>query len=239
MSGSKAPNPEVSRPETPNPEVTDHQYFQAVEEIFIGLRGAPLLLSPADYRVAAGWHSAGIPLDLVREALEQVFERRRERGAKGTVSSLRYCARAVEGSWEQAQELTATAHRQAEPENPVGPRLEALAGALLASQEASPGSPAVDLEGFAMRIRSLEGSSPQVERSLADLDQELLEQASEGLGSELREDLAAEVESALAKLSGRLPEAELERARERLRRQLLRRKLALPVLSLFAPEAEP
>ncbi|MDY7095996.1 MAG: hypothetical protein SX243_23725 [Acidobacteriota bacterium] len=234
MSGSKAPDPEQAEQ-----EITDHQYFQAVEEIFIGLRGAPLLLSPADYRVAAGWHASGIPLDLVREALEEVFERRRERGAKGTVSSLRYCARAVEQAWEDAQELTATAHREAEPESPVGPRLEALAASLLASEEASQGAAAVDLESFSARIRGLEGSSPEVERRLADLDQELLERASDGLSAELREELEGEVESALAKLAGRLPETELERARERLRRQLLRRRLALPVLSLFAPEAEP
>jgi hypothetical protein len=97
----------------------------------------------------------------------------------------------------------------------------------------------VDLEGFARRIRDLEGSSPQVERELADLDGELLAAASNGLSTELRDELDSDVEAALAKLAARLPDAELERARERLRRQLLRRKLALPVLSLFAPEAEP
>ena len=39
-------------------------------------------------------------------------------------------------------------------------------------------------------------------------------------------------------LAGRLPAAELAGSRERLVRQTLRRKLGLPVLSLFSPEAQ-
>ncbi|HSK75349.1 MAG TPA: hypothetical protein VLQ45_02745, partial [Thermoanaerobaculia bacterium] len=51
-------------------------------------------------------------------------------------------------------------------------------------------------------------------------------------------DIATAVEKTLASLGGRLPAEELERSRERLARQALRRRLGLPVLSLFSPEAE-
>ena len=46
------------------------------------------------------------------------------------------------------------------------------------------------------------------------------------------------VEKTLASLAGRLPAGELASSRERLVRQTLRRKLGLPVLSLFSPEAQ-
>ena len=78
------------------PDQEDHAYFQAVEEIFVRLRGAPLLLSPKDWHVARRWHREGIPLDLVARVLEEVFAKRKERGTRGKMSSLRYCAPAVE-----------------------------------------------------------------------------------------------------------------------------------------------
>src|SRR4029077_879820 len=100
---------------------SDHAYFQAVEEIFVELRGAPLLLSPADYRVAQRWHREGVPLDLLRRTLEEVFAKRQERGAKGKVNSLRYCAPAVEAAWSDLRELTAPGQRAAAPAFEVAP----------------------------------------------------------------------------------------------------------------------
>src|SRR3954452_25306063 len=108
----------------------DHAYFQAVEEIFVELRGSPLLLSPTDWQVARRWHQEGIPLDLVRRTLEEVFAKRRERGAKGKISSLRYCAPAVEAAWGDLRELTAPGHRVEAPASEVAPRVAALAAAL-------------------------------------------------------------------------------------------------------------
>lgn len=221
---------------------SDHAYFQAVEEIFIRLRGAPLLLSPADYRVASRWHQQGIPLDLVREVLEELFEGRRRRGVKDSVSSLRYCAKAVERAWEAARELAASGHRLAAPELEVTPRLEALAATLEratteAETEAAPGL-ADELGSLAARLRSLTGDPEAVEAALARLDDELIEHAETALGLEARAALDEQLAGALAGLAARLPAVELERARRRLHRQLLRTRLELPVLSLFAPEAE-
>src|SRR3954447_12505200 len=115
---------------TADPPDPDHAYFQAVEEIFVELRGAPLLLSPADYQVARRWHREAVPLDLVRRTLEEVFAKRKERGAKGKISSLRYCAPAVEAAWGELKELTAPGQRAAAPAFDVAPRLAALAAAL-------------------------------------------------------------------------------------------------------------
>jgi|HubBroStandDraft_3_1064219.scaffolds.fasta_scaffold69842_2 hypothetical protein len=247
-----------------DPSEQDQAYFQAVEEIFVGLRGTPFLLAPADWQVARRWHQEGIPLDVVRLGLEEVFARRRERGSHGRVSSLRYCAAAVEAAWAERRDLTAPGRRAPAPRLEIAPRLAALAAALPAALP--------DREGFAARIRALaaapapapaapaesswsvtaaasaaEPSPPstgalspaEVEERLGDLDRELLAAATAALPAAARADLDAGVETALAGLTRRLPAAELAGARDRLARQHLRHHLRLPLLSLFSPEAEP
>ena len=209
----------------------DHAYFQAVEEIFVELRGSPLLLSPTDWQVARRWHQEGVPLDLVRQTLEEVFARRRERGAKGKISSLRYCAPAVEAAWSDLKELTAPGHRAAAPAFEVAPRLAALTASL---PRILPGR-----EALTARLAALGGDPQEVEDRLAALDREMLDAATEGLDAESREEIGAAVEKTLTLLGGRLPADELETSRDRLARQALRRRLGLPVLSLFSPEAEP
>jgi hypothetical protein len=207
-------------------EASDHAYFQAIEEIFVELRGAPLLLSPADWQVARRWHREGVPLELVRSTLEEVFAKRKERGAKGKISSLRYCAPAVETAWADVRELTAPARRAEAPAFEVSPRLRALAASL-------PGR-----EALANQVTDLSGDPQEVEERLAALDRQMLDQAWEGLDGEGRSEVETAVEKTLASLAGRLPLAELASSRERLVRQTLRRKLGLPVLSLFSPEAQ-
>lgn len=220
----------MSAADGPDP---DHAYFEAVEEIFVELRGAPLLLSPADYQVARRWHREGVPLDLVRRTLEEVFAKRRERGAKGKISSLRYCAPAVEAAWAELKELAAPGQRVPAPVFEVARRLVVLAAAL---PPAFAGRAAL-----AARLAALTGEAidpQQVEERLADLDREMLDTVARDLPGEGRAEIDAAVEKTLTLLRGRLPAAEIETSRERLFRQTLRRRLGLPVLSLFSPEAE-
>lgn len=213
---------------TPTAEDSDHAYFQSIEEIFVELRGAPLLLSPADWQVARRWHREGIPVDLVKRTLAEVFEKRKERGAKGKISSLRYCAPAVEAAWAELQDLTAPGRRAEAPAFEIPPRLAALSAALPSELRGS----------LASRITGLDGDPRQIEERLSVLDREMLDAAMESLDAEARADVDAAVEKTLAALKGRLPAEELERSREGLIHQTLRRRLGLPVLSLFSPEAE-
>ncbi len=207
-------------------EVSDHAYFQAIEEKFVELRGAPLLLSPVDWQVASRWHREGVPLELVTRTLEELFARRKERGAKGRISSLRYCVPAVEAAWGDLRELVAPGRRPPAPAFEAAPRLAALASALAADQT------------LAARVAALTGEPQAIEESLADLDREMLDRAEQALPPDLRAEIAAAVGKTFASLAARLPAEELEKARERLSRQILRRRLGLPVLSLFSPEAE-
>ena len=241
---------EPAAPDPGDEELTDHQYFRRIEEAFIDLRGSPLLLSPKDWQTARDWHRRGIPVELVVRTLEELFARRREEGREGKVSSLRYCAPAVEAAWTEARELTAAAAgRSARPGRAPGAgrdaaadpaaRLDALVAAL---PEGLPGR-----DDLARRIRALApgdgpggpGTERGVEEALAALEEKVVEELTEGLPDERRRELEAAVERSLRALEDRLPQAEAQRARRRLLAQRVRRLHRLPTLSLFAPEAEP
>ena len=215
--------------EIDEPAAGARAYFEAIEETFIRLRGAPLLLSPTDWQVANEWFEAGVPLDLVRQVLESVFAKRRERASKGRVQSLRYCSDAVWRAWEEGRELEAGGARLEAAAIDVEARLKALVRRL---PEDLP-----DREAWEERILSLRGSPDQVEKDLALLDSQLLQATGESMGRTDRERLANRVEGILTGLEGRLPEAEIEAARDRIWRRTVRDSARLPLLSLFSAEA--
>ncbi len=204
-------------------------YFEAIEGTFIRLRGAPLLLSPTDWQVANEWYEAGIPLETVNRTLEEVFSRREERGGKGRVQSLRYCSEAVLKAWEETRELEAGGGRQRAIAVDVQARLSSLADSLPATLGAR--------EEWVGMISSLTGSSDEVERTLTKLDSELLQAAEESLTTEDRERLSRRVDGVVSSLQHRLPDEEIEAARGRIWRGVLREVSQLPLLSLFSPEA--
>jgi len=209
----------------------DHAYFRRLEEVFIALRGAPLLLSPEDWRLARDWHRQGIPLELVEGVLRDLFARRAAQGKEERVNSLRYCRPAVEAAWRREQKLRAAGRPVELAELDVGERLERLAAAL------PPRLP--ERRRWQQRIRALEGDPETVEVALRSLDRELLAAVEERLTPRSRAALDAALERARATLAERLPAEQVERATARLRRQLLRQRRRLPLLSLFAPEALP
>lgn len=227
-----------AREPSPGPDDrSDQEYFQAVEATFLRLRGSPLLLSPKDWRTAQSWHRQGIPLDVVERTLEEVFERRRERGDEGKISTLRYCAPAVEGAWKRLRELTAPGERSGAGEGAaplaVGPRLEALAAAL------PPDLPGRERAAERIGALAADDDPRRVEEELGALESQLLDALLAGLTAEERAALESEAEASLAPLAERMTREAAERSRERLVRQKVRRRAHLPTLSLFAPEAEP
>lgn len=215
--------------ETGKPAGDMQTYFEAIEGTFIRLRGAPLLLSPTDWQVANEWYEAGIPLATVSQTLEMVFARREERGGKGRIQSLRYCSEAVLKAWEETRELEAGGGRQRAIAVDVQARLSSLADSLPDTLGAR--------EDWVGMISSLSGSSDEVERTLTKLDSELLEAAEWSLTAEDRELLSDRVDAILSSLQDRLPEEEIEAARERIWRGVLRELSEIPLLSLFSPEA--
>jgi hypothetical protein len=204
-------------------------YFAAIEETFIRLRGAPLLLSPADWQVARRWHREGVPLGLVRRALEEAFARRAERDQPlRRVQSLRYCAPAVEEAWERHRELLAGAERGAAAQGSldVGEALDRLADAL---PSALP-----QLERWRQRLAELRDLDAEAaEASLARLDRELVDAALACLSEAEREEIRQRVEERLAAGGRSLPEETRKETAELLLRREVRRHGSLPLLSLF------
>lgn len=209
-----------------------HAYFRAIEELFIDLRGSPMLLSPSDWQTARDWHERGIPQELIRGVLEDVFERRRLRGAGGKIQSLKYCANAVESAWQEVKALSHPRRRQRDEPLDCDERLRRLARSL-----------PPDLErraSWSERIRALveyeeQAGAQEVEQRLADLDEELVQTLLVSLGDEGKQ-LELEARDALRSLE-RSGGGNLELATRRLLRQRVRRRFGVPVLSLFSHQA--
>lgn len=203
----------------------DQAYFERIEEVFIRLRGAPLLLSPADWRVAQRWRQQEVPLALVLATLEEVFAERAARGARGRINSLRYVAPAVEAAWERARELQASGHTPAAIPGPsVEERLERLAEVL---SEALPGGRWGDA------IRSLSGAPETVEARLGELEAALHDELRADLDADTATQLGREVDEALGRVAARLAPEDRQRLRRQLESRTLRRHFGLPVISLF------
>lgn len=209
----------------------DHAYFRALEAVFLRLRGSGTLLSADDWQIAREWRRSGVPLDLVIETFERLFARQRERRSKRGISSLRYFRRAVAAAWDEELELRAGGPNRPAPQPLVVP--EAL-GHLAASLP--PDLP--DRERFARAIVALEGTVADVEPELAELDRELLARLEVELPDAAVAELDREVAGTLARHAERLGPEERAAATARLRGQALRRRWRLPLLSLFAPEAQ-
>ena len=202
-------------------------YFRTIEDAFIELRGSPFLLSPSDWRLAQSWYRDGIPVELVIDAIRGVFERRAERGAGRKVQSLRYCAAGVESAWRDRLELGAPGVANEASSIDVAGRLEALAAALPVDLAAR--------ERWVQNIRGAGDGARAAEERLMVLDDELMTACLQALGDQERSELAAEVEVSLAAVGRRSAPEVLEHDRQRLLRDAVRRRLGVPLLSLFAP----
>lgn len=189
------------------------EYFTEIESHFAFRRGTPFVLNAKDWALMKGWAEEGIPLAVVIEAIDAVFDKREAESKK--VNGLSYCKFAVKELWKERKELQVGAEGEA-PEENVEPLLEALALRLASSPAPS----------FADRIRALarERSVPRVEELLMELEQELID-ALLPQAEELRAEARALTSGADDKTRARTEEAHL--------RRLVREKFGIPRLTLF------
>lgn len=212
--------------ETGRSTSSDQTYFRAIEETFIRLRGSPFLLSPTDWQVAQGWRQSGIPIELVVETLDSVFQSRADSGKTGKVQSLRYVSGAVEQAWEEQKELLATGRRDPQPAIDSSARLETLARALPQSFR--------DRGSFVEQIVQLSGPPEEIEEELIELDRRLLRAAFDAMPPGEQSEIQKRVESTLDRLGTQLDEFRIGEIRQRLHDQTVRREADLPILSLFS-----
>lgn len=185
-------------------------YFLEIEAHFAQRRGTPFILSAKDWALMRKWAEESIPLAVVIEAIDGVFEKNETSGRRKIISSLSYCRHAVKELWDARRDLY-VGGSEVTPEVSPGARLESLAGQLR--------------EPFASRVRELvkEQSVPRIEQRLMDIEHEMIEAL---VTDEIRAEVALLDTSKLdAKIRARTEEANL--------RRLVRERFALPRLSLF------
>src|ERR1043165_2494473 len=78
-------------------------YFAEIESHFASKRGPPFVVNPKDWALMKEGEAAGIPLPVVIEAIDSVFEKAAER--KKVVNSIHYCKHAVKELWDERREL--------------------------------------------------------------------------------------------------------------------------------------
>lgn len=188
-----------------------------------------------EYAEAYGMDSDRVFAELKKARQWCISNPRKQKTPREVMAFLnRWMDKAVNGTRPESRavrQLQATAAPTDEPRLDLRARLENLAAALPANL--------ADREAVAERILSLEGDAKEVELALAELDREVIRQVTNALQSSDVEEIEREVASASAFMTERLPVTEAERARDRLREGIMRRRLKLPVLSIFSSEATP
>jgi len=199
--------------------VSADTYFVEIEGHFAQRRGTPFILTPKDWLLMKSWRDDGVPLPVVIEAIDSVFERNETSGRRKVISSLHYCRHAVKEMWNERRELYAGAHDVVPEADPLA-LLEELAAQVAASPAAA----------FADRIRALaaEKSVPAIEARLMELEGELIEAVIAAAPSEAAA-IRSEIAAALAGMDGKLR----ERTEKANLLRLVRERFALPRLSLF------
>ena len=187
-------------------------YFLEIEAHFAQRRGTPFVLNAKDWVLMKSWSDDGIPLPVVIEAIDSVFDK--QEAKKRKVNGLAYCKHAVKELWDERRELLIGGQENS-PEEEVAPRLAALAEVL------EPLAPE-----FASRVRELvsEKSVPRIEERLMELEHDLIESLLPQ-AEELRAEARALTSGADEKTRVRTEEAHL--------RRLVRERFALPRLTLF------
>jgi hypothetical protein len=198
-------------------------YFLEIEGHFAARRGTPFILSAKDWALMKKWHEDQVPLTVVLEAIDQVFEKNETSGRRKVISSLSYCRHAVKELWEERKELYAGAGDASPEERPLE-LLEALA----ADVERASGPEAI-LRQAAGQIRALgeRKTIPAIEEALIEMEHDLIAQLLEASpdAHAIRAEVAAAIAGVDEKARARTEEANL--------RRVVRERYELPRLTLF------
>lgn len=194
-------------------------YFLEIESHFATRRGTPFVLSAKDWALMKRWRDDGVPLPVVIEAIDSVFEKNETSGRRKVINGLSYCRHAVKELWEDRKVLYV-----GETETTPELSLDALATQLAGTSLGAP---------FADRVRALAtlGSIPKIEEHLLDLERELVDAAIAAEPSEVAS-IRDEIAAALGDTS-RIDAKTLARTVEANLRRLVRERFGLPRLTLF------
>ena len=194
-------------------------YFLEIEAHFAMRRNTPFILSAKDWVLMKKWRDEGVPLPVVIEAIDSVFEKNEASGRRKVINSLSYCRHAVKELWQDRKELQ-VGEGETTPEEAPGAVLERLMADFKRS-----GAPADIVSSVVDELQSLsrEKSVPKIEERLIEVERQMVERIVAS-GADLR--------SELGDLSA-LDEKTRKRTEEANLRRIVREKFGLPRLTLF------
>jgi hypothetical protein len=202
------------------------EYFLEIEAHFAMRRNTPFILNAKDWVLMKKWFDDGIPLPVVIEAIDQVFEKNETSGRRKVISSLSYCRHAVKELWEERKELQIGSAEFAPEVHPF-----ALLEQLAAEVEQGNGPPEI-LSDTASQIRGLsaEKSVPRIEERLIEIEHDLITRliTTSGEASSIRDTVSRVMGDA-----SKLDEKTRARTEEANLRRIVRDRFGLPRMTLF------
>ena len=230
-------------PEELRAELPEDNYYASIEAYFVQRRGAPLFISPAEWQLVWNWERAGIPLRVVKEGIDRVFDRPRTPQKR---RKLGYCRQTVEALFRRFRE-SRLGDDEAEDDrcgaerhlNELVGRLRQLAASsksALASSEAT--RAAASLERHLGRLSELAKGDfsralPEIENELGRTEDRLLDSFERTLGETESGALFRDSEASLRSYRDRMPQKVYDAAVKSAYRRRLRARMGLTPLSLF------
>jgi hypothetical protein len=229
----------------------EDEYYRAVEETFVRRRGAAMLLSPRDWNLIGEWKDAGIPLRVVLQAIDNIFEGFGRRAPTGRrINSLSYCRQEVLALHEVYQGLHAVeAGRPLSAEAAAGVAAAArhlgrlarrvraaMAGASEAGRDRLVGClarVAADLKNLRKEIKGGVWDPHLLEQRLRRFDEDLVAASRESLSKSEIDALEGAAELALGRAGDRMTPEAREGTRLTALAALLRQATGIPRLTLF------
>jgi hypothetical protein len=215
----------------------DGSYYTEVEAHFVSRRGSPLFITPSEWDLVWRWEQLGIPLPVVKEGIDRVFDRPR---TLLKPRRLGYCRQTVEAAFRRFREARAGERNAGAPEVTAAEssgraRLEEIASRLR-QVAANCSAPAVARAGDQVELLrgGVDQSPGEVEEALSAIDRDLVRICEALLDHASLKELRGDAERTLESYRERMPEKVYQAAVESAYRKRLRRKLGLPTLSLYA-----
>jgi len=214
-----------SEPVSPSSE---ESYYGAVESHFVLRRGSPLFITPSEWALVSRWEEQGIPLHVVMDGIDRVFERPR---TSARTRKLSYCRQTVEAAFRRFREGMLGGDKAAREEEPFD--LAAYLGKIAASVRKLPSglAPAIADEVEALSLK--ESGFEDVERHLSEMDRRMLDIFEGELGEAERTELERGAAASLASYRDRMPDKVYHAAVKSAYRRRLRARWHLPRLTLF------
>jgi hypothetical protein len=220
----------------------EENYYAEVEKHFVSLRGSPLFITPKDLQLIHNWRQMQIPLQVVKEGLTRVFERKKP---SRPIKTLSYCLQTVEAAFRRHREALTGAPSQASKDEEDTllqrhlVRLEkelrnahlALEGSHAALAELSEQS-AKKLASLGAHLHSVD-SFQEIDNELGRMDEDLVAEAEKSLAETESRRCMDEAERSLEDYRARMPVEVYNSAVRSAYLKRVRAHFGLPALSLF------